>query len=144
MRRNRPQKSTSQERPKVEIVETEIVFEQRYVVGAVLADVDARSRTGHLLHLRKFPAGGNPELSVGLQHTKTRTAQRQILRASGFDEAIQNRIIEDRPPLEIFGRLMGDAGLLGLHPVIRDRSLGCFKIGAEIDTGGHERERQQP
>src|SRR5210317_335780 len=58
----------------IEIVESEIILEKRYVVVGVFAEVDVRGRPGYLLHLRELPAGRDPELSVGLQHTKSGTS----------------------------------------------------------------------
>ncbi len=127
---------------KIKVVEGEVVFEQRHIVGTVLADIDVRRGSAQLLDLRKLLAGRNAELCIGLQHTKTRAAQRQVLRLRGFDKAVQYRVVEYRPPFNIVCWLAVDAILLSLEPLIRDLQFRRLVVGAKVDAGGQQHDRQ--
>ena len=123
-----------------QVVQAEIIFEQRDVIGAVLADLDLIGGTRQLLYLRIFAPGRNPQLCLCLQYANARSAQRQVLGLCRFNQLVQDRIIEYGPPFRMVGRLVAEHFLVDLGPFFGDRCFRGFEIGAQ---GGAARENKQ-
>ena len=101
----------------------ETVADRHDVVGRLRAEGRARVVAVRILLLRKQIADRDPQLSPGGEHAKPRLAQREVLAISVADQAVENRIVEDPPPLAQVVRVGPHALVGGVDPGLGDRRL---------------------
>jgi hypothetical protein len=103
-------------------------------VGDFLAQCALREAAGRALLLREELADLDSEVGAGAKHAEARLAQRDVLLVGGADERVKDRVVEDGPPLAEVRRVLAEADVVGIDPVLGDRRRGLAVVGADLEA----------
>src|SRR5262249_8442513 len=100
-----------------------------------------RNRAGDALLLRKEVADGLVELGPRLEHARPRDLQAEIVAVRALDEAVEDRILEQLPPVRLdrVQRFFGHTG--ARQPARRRIARRCLVVRAD-HAGGREQEKE--
>jgi len=111
----------------------EPVAGQKLGICGLPACLAARERTRRRLRLGEQVAAGDRQLRPRFQHAEPGLAERQVLLVRGPDQAVERRVVEDRPPPAQVVRRLPHAHVGGIDPVVRDRRRRAAVVGAHFE-----------
>ena len=108
-----------------------------------LARAEVLDGADGLLCLREYAAGDDPQLGSGLKDPHTGLSERQVVPVGPLDQAIQDGIVEVRPPVPVRGGSGADPSVPGLDPAVRYRHCRWLVVRADHASGKEEERRTQ-
>src|SRR5262249_51214171 len=106
--------------------------------GNSVSDIDAdafpHEVAVHDLRLREKLADRNAQLGPSLEYPEAGLPQRQVLLIGGQDQVVEGLVVEDSPPITIVSLVAVNARVVGIYPMLGDRSGWPFVVGPDFEA----------